>query len=138
YQKHANGHRQFAINHFYLNGLSDLSSLYMKALEIFAQGRQRVISVLDERPHSIGRSVNGVRVFGPPAHLQSLIEEFAVHGIRIDRIVAGGESDILSDGALEEIQRVCVQRNLDLEFVPRLFGFKPVSPAAETANPELS
>jgi lipopolysaccharide/colanic/teichoic acid biosynthesis glycosyltransferase len=137
-QRLANGHPHVASEHVILIGLSDLSSLYMKALEVFAPGRQRVVAVLDERPLSIGRSVNGVRVFGPPAHLQSLIEEFAVHGIRIDRVVVGGEANILSDGALKEIQRVCAQRNLDLKFVPRLFGFKPESPTAETAHPELS
>jgi lipopolysaccharide/colanic/teichoic acid biosynthesis glycosyltransferase len=137
-QKLANGHGHHASEHIILIGLSDLSSLYMKALEAFAAGRQRVIAVLDERPLSIGRSVNGVRVFGPPAHLQSLIEEFAVHGIRIDRVVVGGEADILSDGALKEIQRVCAQRNLDLEFVPRLFGFSPERITVETAHPELN
>jgi lipopolysaccharide/colanic/teichoic acid biosynthesis glycosyltransferase len=120
-----------------LIGLSDLSSLFMKALGAYAPGRQQVVAVLDEQPSSIGRSVNGVRVFGPPAHLHSLIEEFAVHGIRIDRVVVGGEPEMLSGEALAEIERVCVQRNLDLEFVPRLFGFTVQSQMSEPAQAEL-
>src|SRR5262249_18435113 len=62
------------------------------------------------------------RVFGPPAHLQSLIEEFAVHGIATHRVVVGGEPDTLSGEALQEIRRVCSQRGIELEFLPRLFG----------------
>jgi lipopolysaccharide/colanic/teichoic acid biosynthesis glycosyltransferase len=112
-----------ASEHIILIGLSDLSSLFIKAVEAYAPGRQQVVALLDEQPSSIGRAVSGVRVFGPPAHLHSLIEEFAVHGIRIDRVVVGGEPDILAAEALSEIERVCGQRGLDLEFVPRLFGF---------------
>ena len=120
-----------------LIGLSDLSSLFIKALQAYAPGRRQVVAVLDERPDSIGRAVSGVRVFGPPAHLHSLIEEFAVHGIRIDRVVIGGETDLVSGEALAEIERVCAQRSLDLEFLPRMFGFEvPPRAAAAQTEPE--
>jgi lipopolysaccharide/colanic/teichoic acid biosynthesis glycosyltransferase len=137
-KKLADRRGRVASEHIILIGMSDLSSLYVKALEAFASGRQQVIAVLDERPASIGRSVNGVRVFGPPAHLHSLIEEFAVHGIRIDRVVVGGDADSLSDAALKEIERVCAQRNLNLEYVTRLFGFIPAGmPPQATPESEL-
>jgi lipopolysaccharide/colanic/teichoic acid biosynthesis glycosyltransferase len=122
-----------ADEHIILIGLSDLSSLYIKVLEAFAPSRQRVIAVLDERPRSIGRAINGVRVFGPPAHLQALIDEFAVHGIRTDRVVVGGETDMLSEEALGDIQRVCAQRHLRLDFVPRLFGLRPATEVDQIA-----
>src|SRR5262249_4490163 len=112
--------------HIILIGLSDLSSLYLKVLETFAPGQKRIVAVLDEAPDAIGRAIDGVRVFGPPSDLQSLIEEFAVHGISIDRVVVGGEANMLSEEALNEIERVCGQRNVELDFVPRLFGLSPV------------
>jgi len=115
--------------HIILIGLSDLASLFIKALDAYAPGRRRVVAVLDEKPDSIGRAVSGVRVFGPPAHLHSLIEEFAVHGIRIDRVVIGGEADLVSAEALAEIQRVCAQHGLEAELLPRLFGFLAPTPA---------
>ena len=108
--------------HVILIGLSDLSVLYMKFLEARGRGHQRVIALLDEESRWIGRSVNGVRVFGPPAQLEALIEEFAVHGIRTDRVVVGGEADILSDEALTEIRRVCTRRDLEFVCVPDVFG----------------
>ncbi len=135
-QKLSQRRRNVASEHVILIGVNDLSSLYMKALDVMAAGRQRVIAVLDEGPQSIGRSFNGVRVFGPPAHLQSLIEEFAVHGIRTDRVVIGGEAELLSSDALQAIESVCAQHNLDLEFVPRLFGLRPASAEAESGEDE--
>src|SRR6266446_1657988 len=105
-----------------LIGLSDLSVLYMKFLEAGTRRHQRVIALLDEEPRWAGRSVNGVRVFGPPAQLEALIEEFAVHGIRTDRVVVGGEADILSDEAMTEIRRVCARRELEFVCVPDVFG----------------
>src|SRR5438067_2155123 len=114
--------RLAGVEHVILVGLSDLSVLYMKFLEAGAHGHQRVIALLDEEPRWIGRSVNGVRVFGPPAQLEALIDEFAVHGIRTDRVVVGGETDILSDQALTEIRRVCARRDLEFVCVPDVFG----------------
>jgi lipopolysaccharide/colanic/teichoic acid biosynthesis glycosyltransferase len=128
-RKFADRPQQSEAEHVILIGLTDLSSLYMKVLEACAPGQQRVVAVLDEETRSVGRSINGVRVFGPPSHLSSLIEEFAVHGVRIDRVVVGGEADILSGDALREIERACGQRSLNLEFVPRLFGFARVKSA---------
>jgi len=124
--------------HIVLIGVSDLSSIYMKALETFAPGRHRVVAVLDERPIAIGRSLNGIRVVGPPAQLHSLIEEFSVHGIRIDRVVVGGESDTLPDETLSEVRRVCIQRNLQLDFVPRLFGIGSRTAAAQALPVEYA
>ncbi|MEA2904174.1 MAG: hypothetical protein QOI12_1561 [Alphaproteobacteria bacterium] len=110
--------------HIILIGLNDLSSLYMKMLEAFAPGQRRVIAILDERPASFGRSVDGVRVFGPPAQLGSLIDEFAVHGMSTHRVVVGGEAETLSDEAMNHVQHACVQRGLDLQFVPLLLGLE--------------
>lgn len=124
--------RRLASEHVIMIGLSDLSSLYMRLLEAVASGQLRVVAVLDRDPRSIGRSIDGIRVIGPPADLQSVIEEFAVHGVRTDRVVVGGDPDILSDEELREIRRACALHNIGLEFVPRLFGLAPTD-ASELA-----
>ena len=119
--------------HIIMIGLNDLSSLYMKCLEALAAHQHRVIAVLDERPGSFGRTINGVRVMGSSAQLEPLIEEFAVHGVRTDRVVVGGGVDILTDDALKEIQHVCARRDVDLEFVPRLLGLDEATANVESA-----
>jgi len=124
---------QVAQQHIILIGVNDLSVLYMKFLEVGACGRQRVIALLDAEPRLKGRSVSGVRIFGPPSQLASLIEEFAIHGVRTDRVVAGGPADMLSAEELAQIRHVCVQRGLDFLSVPQLFD---IGPPGATGNPD--
>ena len=108
--------------HIVMIGSNRLSLLFIKMLEAYARGRQRVVAMLDERSHMVGRAIEGVRILGIPQDLDAIVEEFAVHGIRIDRVIVGGERDLLSDEALGEVQRVCERREIDLNFVPRLVG----------------
>src|SRR5947209_4787075 len=128
--------QQIAGEHVIMIGLSDLSCSYVKFVESFASGQLRVVAVLDRDPRSIGRTIDGIRVVAPPAHLQSVIEEFAVHGVRIHRVVVGGHADILSEQELEEIKRICAQQDIDLSFVPLLFGLDATKSSVELAMPE--
>src|SRR5262249_55374390 len=124
--------QQLAREHVIIIGLNDLSSFYMKFLEIFAADRVRAIAALDWDPQSIVRAIDGVRVIISRSHLESVIEEFGVHGVHTDRVVIGGEANILSNEEMREIRRVCVQKKIDLEFVPRLFGLGPTNAAAQS------
>lgn len=120
--------------HVILIGLNDLSALCMKFMEAFASGGQRVIALLDEDPNLTGRSLCGVRVFGPPAHLDLLIDEFAVHGVNTDRVLVGGGPESLSKEALQEIRRVCGRREVELSFVSDSFGFGSAKRARRSGN----
>ncbi|HJU15262.1 MAG TPA: sugar transferase [Stellaceae bacterium] len=111
-----------AYQHVILIGLNKLSFVYMKLLKTSTATPHRVIAVLDDQPRWIGRSVDGVRVFGPPAQLEALIAEFAVHGVHTHGVVIGGRSDILSEEALNEVRRVCTRHGIELVFVPHVFG----------------
>ncbi len=103
-----------------LIGLNDWSALLIKFLQARSRQHWRVMGLLDEDPKWFGRSVKGVPVFGPPTQLEAAIEEFATHGVRIDRILA--VVDRLSEQALAEVKGVCARRNLNLVFTPDLFG----------------
>jgi lipopolysaccharide/colanic/teichoic acid biosynthesis glycosyltransferase len=118
--RHADQLRRATNENVILIGLNDWSVLLMKYLQAQAPEQRRVIALLDENPRWIGRSVNGVQVFGPPAHLEAAIEEFATHGLHTDWVIVGSEPNELSGEALAEVRDVCAQRDLDLVFVPRL------------------
>lgn len=134
-QKLANRPQHGRTEHIILIGLSDLSVLFMKFLETCAPGRQRVIGLLESEPRWIGRSVNGVPVCGPPAHLETLIDEFAVHGVTTDRVVVGSEPDKLSGEALVTIRSACARRGLDLVFVSDLFGLGAAGQTVQAVPP---
>jgi lipopolysaccharide/colanic/teichoic acid biosynthesis glycosyltransferase len=101
-----------------LIGLNDLSVRFMELLQAStSSGRRNLIGVLDSQLRLTGRSVNGVRVFGPPAHLEALIDEFATHGVKADLVVVGSGAHELSKEAVGEIRRVCSRRKIELMFL---------------------
>jgi lipopolysaccharide/colanic/teichoic acid biosynthesis glycosyltransferase len=112
-----------------LIGLNDLSVRFMELLQASARGRQSLIGVLDSKLRFSGRSVNGVRVFGPPAHLEALIEEFATHGVNADLVVVGSEPNELSKEAASEVRRVCSRRNIELLFLADVLAVSRVKRA---------
>jgi len=120
-------------------GLNDWSALLVKFLRGQAGECWRVIGLLDAETRWIGRSVNGVQVFGPPAHLEAVVEEFDAHGVRTDRVVMGGATSELSADALATVQSVCRRRNIDLVFVPDPLGLGAAEPAGRSRrrDPEL-
>jgi len=120
-RKLANSPRRAHVEHMILIGMNDVSVLFMKFLEAATPRSRSVIALLDDDPRWMGRSINGVRVYGPPAHLDLLIDEFAVHGVSTDRVVIGGGPDTLAPETLREIRRVCARREVTLSFVPDLF-----------------
>ena len=103
-------------------GATNLSSLFIKLLEACTPNRGRVIAILDDRTKFIGRSMAGVRILAATDNVESVVNEFVEHGIKTNRIIVGGEVDLLSEQRLKEIQRVCEHHEITLDFVPRLIG----------------
>jgi lipopolysaccharide/colanic/teichoic acid biosynthesis glycosyltransferase len=133
-RRHADQPRHAAGENAILIGLNDWSVLVLKFLKSQTPERWRVVALLDEEARWIGRSVDGVRVFGPPAHLQAIIEEFATHGVQIDRVVVGGEPEDLSEEALAHIRAVCTRRNLALVFMSDLLALGSLERVGRAAH----
>jgi lipopolysaccharide/colanic/teichoic acid biosynthesis glycosyltransferase len=123
-----------AVVNMILIGLNDWSVLLVKFLQAHAPERWRVIALLDEDPRWFGRSINGVQIFGPPSHLETLVEEFAAHGVRTDRVVIGGEAGEISKEALAGVRGVCARCDLDLVSAPDLLGLRSAECAGHTAR----
>jgi FlaA1/EpsC-like NDP-sugar epimerase len=81
-------------------GSSRLTSLYIQLLQAHTSAQREVVAVLDDKPKLFGRTICGVPVVGALDQLDSVIEEFAVHGIRTDRVILGGDESLLSAAAL--------------------------------------
>jgi lipopolysaccharide/colanic/teichoic acid biosynthesis glycosyltransferase len=109
-------------------GSNQFSSLYIKLLKVRKPVQQRVVGILDNRPKLLGRLLDGVRIVGAPQHLEALIDEYLVHGVKVDRIVVGGGPDLLSEEELTQVRRVSVARRIKLDFVPHLFGLTETRP----------
>ncbi|MBV9971078.1 MAG: sugar transferase [Xanthobacteraceae bacterium] len=114
-------HRQER-KHIVVIGVSRLTALYINFLEAAAPGEHQVIAVLDDEPGTRGRSLNGIGIMGASAELESVIEEFAVHGVRTHRVVVGCHAHEMPDRVLAGIRHICEAHGIDLGFVPQLFG----------------
>jgi lipopolysaccharide/colanic/teichoic acid biosynthesis glycosyltransferase len=103
-------------------GANRFASGFIQLLNAYAPQREPVIAVLDGDSGMVGRAVNGVQVFGAPQDLDAVIAEFAIHGVNTDRVVVAGETDLMSEAVLREIERVCLKRQIELAFLPRMLG----------------
>jgi lipopolysaccharide/colanic/teichoic acid biosynthesis glycosyltransferase len=115
-----------AVEHIIMIGSSRLTALYIKLLQAHAPAQRQVIAVLDDKPKLFGRTLCGVPVVGAPEQLDSVVDEFAVHGIRTDRVIISGEESLLSAAALNEVLSVCAQRGIVVDFLPKLIGLSPL------------
>jgi lipopolysaccharide/colanic/teichoic acid biosynthesis glycosyltransferase len=120
--------------HIVMIGSNRLSLLYIKFIRAYSPGLHRIMAVLDDRPEMIGRAIDGVRVIGPTHHLESVVNEFAEHGIGIGRVIVGGDPDMLSQSTLREIRRVCDHHQMRLDFVPQLVGLH----ALQSTQPQIA
>ena len=135
--KVTNGRNHVARENIIIIGATHLSSLYIKLLEACSPGQRRVIALLDDRPQLIGRSMSGIRILATPQYLKSVIEEFVVHGLPTNRVIISDKADLLIEGELEDIQRVCEQREIKLDFVAQLIGLGEVPLAPTDLLPPL-
>jgi lipopolysaccharide/colanic/teichoic acid biosynthesis glycosyltransferase len=112
-------------------GANRFAAAFIQLLKAYAPLRQPVIAVLDDDATMVGRAVAGVQVLGAPHEFESMVTEFAIHGVGTDRVVIAGEIDFLSPAVLHEIERVCEKRQIALSFLPRMMGVTEWSKAPE-------
>jgi lipopolysaccharide/colanic/teichoic acid biosynthesis glycosyltransferase len=115
---------QLLAEHIIMIGSTRLSSLYIRFLRSYCPDHHRIVAVLDHTNRFVGRAICGVPVVSLVQHLEPVIEEFAVHGVRTDRVIIGGNDDLLSEKMLSDVRRVCGQRDIALDFVPELVGLQ--------------
>jgi lipopolysaccharide/colanic/teichoic acid biosynthesis glycosyltransferase len=105
-----------------LIGANRFAAAFIQLLRAYAPQREPVIAVLDQDAAMVGRAIAGVQVLGAPDELDSVITEFAIHGVDTDRVVVAGEVDFLRSAALAQIERICEKRQIELSFLPRMIG----------------
>jgi lipopolysaccharide/colanic/teichoic acid biosynthesis glycosyltransferase len=115
-----------------LIGANPLATSFIRLLGAYAPNRQSVVAVLTEKSSMIGRALGGVQVLGTPQELDAIVGEFAVHGIKINRVIIAGESDLISPAAFHDVERVCKKRHIGLAFLPRMLGVTEQTASAVT------
>jgi lipopolysaccharide/colanic/teichoic acid biosynthesis glycosyltransferase len=115
-------------------GATRFSTAYVKLLQSCAP-QLRIVAFLDARPEMRGRLVEGIRVVGAPHDLNTLVDEYSVHGITLDRIIVdGGNEAGLSIVEMDQISHFCETQRLVFEALPRPAGLREVDANSRAAN----
>jgi lipopolysaccharide/colanic/teichoic acid biosynthesis glycosyltransferase len=122
-------------DHIIMIGSNRFSSFFIKLLQMCAPNHQRIVALLDNDHRMVGRAIEGVRIVGSPQDLNAIIDEYAVHGINIERVVVSGEPNILSNAEMKDIRRVCDGRRITLQFAPQLLGLREIKKWERTITP---
>jgi lipopolysaccharide/colanic/teichoic acid biosynthesis glycosyltransferase len=107
--------------HILLIGTNYLSSVLIEAVDKYFNGQRRVVGILDEAPERIGHAISGIPILGFPKELPALVGEFAIHGIRIDRVVVCVGTESLPNISLEKIRLFCARQNITFDILPDIF-----------------
>ena len=122
-------HAHAEVEHIVLLGANELSSFYIKLVQRCALDTHNVVAVLDPRQKLFGRAIDGVPIVGSTAHLDSILTEYAVHGIEISRVVVAGNSDDFPAAEIAQMQAICDHRKVKLDPLPGLLNLREFSSA---------
>jgi Sugar transferases involved in lipopolysaccharide synthesis len=102
-------------------GSNYLSSAFIKWLETNEIEPKQVMAILDDRKEVMGQKISGVQVLGNPLQLKQTVEEFSVHGVKVDEVIVSNGENQLTKPVLAELQKICRQKEIELTFLPQLF-----------------
>jgi lipopolysaccharide/colanic/teichoic acid biosynthesis glycosyltransferase len=106
------------VEHVLIIQASRLAWFFTKMVEELARGRYQIVAILDEAPKLKHRSLNGYPIIGAPADLEKVIADYAMHGVRIDKVVLAAQPEELSAGAWDDVTRICGALRIGTEVLP--------------------
>lgn len=105
-----------------LVGVSSLTELYLRAIGDFAAGRVRVAGIVGARPRHANRFVRMHKVLGVPEDVDRIVQDLAIHGIDVDRIVVTIPLPRLSLAARAALGRVESAGGVQLDLLAERLG----------------
>jgi lipopolysaccharide/colanic/teichoic acid biosynthesis glycosyltransferase len=102
-------------------GSNYLSPAFIKWLETNEIEPKQVMAILDDREEVMGRKISGVQVLGNTLQLKQTVEEFSVHGVKVEEVIVSNGENQLTKPVLAQLQRICRQKEIELTFLPQLF-----------------
>jgi lipopolysaccharide/colanic/teichoic acid biosynthesis glycosyltransferase len=112
-------------------GLNKVTNLYLQSVSEFASDRLRIAGLLDLFEHGTRRTVQGLPVLGTVEQIGSALQDLAVHGMLIDRVVVTLAFDKLSPEAQAALLEVEKKTSIRLEFLAERLGLDPNPQRAE-------
>jgi lipopolysaccharide/colanic/teichoic acid biosynthesis glycosyltransferase len=104
-------------------GANHVASFYIRLIDKFVLGHQRVLAVVDPNPRLRNRTLAGRQVIGAPEDLPNILREYKTHGIEIHKLVIAIDKSRLSLTALECLHSsISAGQQIDIEFIAERLG----------------
>ena len=111
-------------SHILLIGANRLAWSYLRMLNVLDMGRTDVVAILDNNPKLFGRSVLGYPVLAPPSELSRVVHEYAVHGVRITRVLIAANRHADESELWMKLEDCCRDLSLSVGFLGDLLGME--------------
>jgi lipopolysaccharide/colanic/teichoic acid biosynthesis glycosyltransferase len=109
-------------NHILLIGANQLAWSYLRMLNVLDMGRTEVVAILDDNPKLFGRSILGYPVLAPPSELSRVVHEYAVHGVRINRVLIAANQRADEPEYWKKFEDDCQISSLSVGFLGDILG----------------
>ena len=106
------------VDHVLIIQASRLAWFFTKMVEELAPDRYRIVAVLDDEPKLKHRSLNGYPIVGAPSDLEKIVADYAMHGVRIDKVVLAAQPQDLAPGSWDDVSRLCRKLDIVLQILP--------------------
>jgi lipopolysaccharide/colanic/teichoic acid biosynthesis glycosyltransferase len=118
-----------AQRHVLLVGANRLAQMYVRSVDaVGARGPICVEGFLTDETRLHGRKIDGYSVLGAPRDIASIVDQFFVHGVIIERIVVAEPMEVLSPDSRDAILKLRWTSDIELDFLPeRLVHGEPTA-----------
>ena len=106
------------VDHVLIIQASRLAWFFTKMVEELAPDRYRIVAILDDEPKLKHRSLNGYPIIGAPSDLEKIVADYAMHGVRIDKVVLAAQPQDLAPDSWDDLSRLCRELNIVLQILP--------------------
>jgi lipopolysaccharide/colanic/teichoic acid biosynthesis glycosyltransferase len=118
-----------------LVGTDRIAWLYIRALSTIDGARQKIVAVLDVNRAHVGRKIAGHVILGDYTIALDLLDEMAVHGVRVDRIVVTAATAGPGSAPWTELSRVCNSSAVELDFLPERLNLLSITAPSSMPGP---
>lgn len=120
-------------------GANHFASFYIRLIDRFSLGHQKVLAVIDPNPRLRNRALAGHQIIGTPEDLSGILHEYKTHGIEIHKLVITIDKSELSQTALECLHsNISAARQIDIEFVADCLGLTRRSTQGAALQPQVN
>lgn len=103
-------------------GATRLAWFYSMMVDELSSEQRRIVGVVDERSQLLHRTLNGYAIIGLPAELPKIIDEYATHGVEINKVVVAEHPRDLAEKTRNDIQAVCEAKSIQIEWLHQTFS----------------